>query len=146
MIIVKRVLIVVDIIVCVVIIRYPGYWPGAWTDKSAAYHQWIYIDPVETPDGTKAVLADLSGDHYHEDAYIPAYRGDRLIFVNRTATTVTVTFTHSDIFGASNKVFTIEPGKRKVRKVIGPPSPSYTFTVTGVGFIGTPTVKVGDDP
>jgi len=145
--IIKRILIVVILIVCVIVIRYPGYWPGVWSDKSAAYHQWLYIN-ADTTDATgkTAMVTDIEGDQIPEFMVIPAFRKDRLIFVNRMPTAVQVRFPSAAVFGAGNNEFTIEPGKRKVRKVIGP-NDNYTFELNaGSGWIGSPTVKVGDDP
>ena len=142
---IKRVVIfTIVIFLMIVIIRYPVFWPGTWSDQSTAYHQWLYINPDAT--GDFPVLTDIEGDPIPDYMIIPAFRKDRLIFVNRMPKAVDVRFTDDAIFGAANKEFTIEPGKRKVQKVIGP-SANYTFEMNaGSGWVAPPTVKVGDDP
>lgn len=118
---------------------------GGQTSTGRPYHKWVYVDSaVDTSGATVAYLADLAGTKIGK--LIVTHKNDEIIFVNRTDTDVVVKFHSDDIFGASNKEFTISPYKRKIRKVTGPPN-NYTYTIDiGGGSVGAPDVKVGQDP
>ncbi len=105
-----------------------------------AYHEWLFIDEI----GGKPQLAAIDGSQLMK--LVVTYKNDELIFVNRMDVKVTVSFTSNAIFGAPNSEFDIEPYKRAVRKVIGPPA-EYSFNLdAGTGIISPPKVKVGEEP
>ena len=114
--------------------------PGLVTTTTAAHHQWLYIDRI---DG-KPTLTDVDGDAIVN--WVVTFKGDKLVFVNRTDELVDVGFTNENIFGASRSTFKIEPFKRQVREVIGPPN-DYPFQLKHAsGPVTAPKVKVGEEP
>ena len=137
--------IVITIIVAVVVVI---WMPGSGDDSGASvvppatgvYHTWLYIDKI----AGKVALTDIAGNELvHE---IVTYKGDELIFVNRSNATVDVSFASVNIFGAGNENFSLAPEKRARKAVVGSPG-GYAFTLeAGSGPIGPPKVKVGTEP
>ena len=130
------IIIVITVILAVVVVR---WIPGLVIPAGGAYQSWLYIDKIEG----LVQMTDIAGNTLNKD--IVTYKGDELIFVNRTDTKVLVGFPSVDIFGAAQRSFEIEPLKRARKKVIGVPN-QYSFTLGGSGPTTPPKVKIGEEP
>jgi len=134
------IVIVIVVFLVVVIIRYvPGLLPGS--SSGSSHHQWIYIDVVdETPQ-----ISDIDGNPIYPNMIL-TFQGDELIFANRTGADMTISFDAVIFEDPYPRGFTIEPGKRKIGKVIASPG-NFTFGMSPATVpSGPPAVKVGDDP
>jgi hypothetical protein len=133
-------MIAIAAVVTVFIVKWvPINFAGSTDD---GYETWLYID--EFADGLWIV--DIRGEKLPSDKPILTYKGDKLIFANRSEKMATVEFDKDEPLGASNKKLEILPGKRKVVEVVGKPD-AYDFTVAPYsGPVTPPKVRVGEEP